>query len=79
MKSEFSATLTGSDGPVNGIVKHTTYRGFKDTYTFTSLDDTLHLIIYKNESNKWVKIDGTEPSFFGWVDELGEQIAKSHK
>jgi hypothetical protein len=74
MEPQFNATLTGSDGPVDGVVKHTTYGEFKNTYQFTSVDDTLHLVITKDENGHWQKIAGTEPYLFGWIDELAEQI-----
>lgn len=76
MEPEFKATLTGSDGPVEGIVKHTTHGGYKNAYQFISIDDTLHLIITKDEKGHWQKIGGTEPYLFGWVDELAGQINK---
>jgi hypothetical protein len=30
-----------------------------------------------DDKGKWNRIDGTEPYFSGWVDELAEQIAIS--
>lgn len=79
MEPEFNATLTGSEGPVEGIVKHTTHGGFKNAYQFISIDDTLHLVITKDENGKWRKIGGTEPYLFGWVDELAQQITELHQ
>lgn len=67
----FETTLTGSDGNIAGIV---TPLG-KDAYTFTSLDDALHLTITKNDHGKWIRLSGSEPYFTGWVDELTEKIA----
>ena len=78
-KSKNYGTLTGTDGPVNGIIKHVTYNGFKDAWQFNSIDGALHLIIAKDENGKWQKIDSTEPSLFGWIDELAEQIIKLQK
>ncbi len=71
--TEFNATLTGSDGPVNGVVK----RLPNGAYHFISIDDTLHITIAKDEEGNWKRIDGTEPYFSGWTDELAEQVEKS--
>lgn len=78
MEPQFKATLTGSDGAVEGIVKHTTHSGYKNAYQFTSIDDTLHLVITKDALGQWKRVDGTEPYFSGWVDELAEQVNKKH-
>ncbi len=79
MEPQFSATLTGSDGAVDGIVQHTTHSGFRNAYRFTSIDDTLHLVITKDEHGNWKRLDGTEPYLSGWVDELAEQVSKVHQ
>ncbi len=71
--TEFNATLTGSDGPVNGLVTHLP----NGAYHFVSIDDTLHITIVKDEEGHWKRIEGTEPYFSGWVDELVEQINKA--
>jgi hypothetical protein len=71
----FETTLTGSDGNIAGIV---TQLG-KEAYQFTSVDDTLHLTIAKDEDGKWTRISGTEPYFSGWVDELTESITAHAK
>jgi hypothetical protein len=76
MEQQFNATLTGTDGPVNGIIKHVTHNGYKNAYQFDALDDTLHLVIAPDQNGTWHKIAGTEPYLFGWVDEMAEQIAK---
>jgi uncharacterized membrane protein len=71
----FDATLTGSEGPVEGIVKQAEFDGFANAYEFTSIDNTLHLTIAKDDDNRWIRVAGTEPYFSGWVDELAEQIS----
>lgn len=71
--TEFNATLTGSDGKVNGMVKHLP----NGVYRFTSIDESLLLVIAKDAGGEWQRIDGTEPYFSSWVDELVEQIAKA--
>lgn len=71
--TEFDATLTGSEGPVSGVVKHMP----NGVYRFISVDDTLHLTIAMDAEGHWKRIDGTEPYFSGWVDELAEQINRS--
>ncbi|MDB5115204.1 MAG: hypothetical protein JWQ79_696 [Mucilaginibacter sp.] len=75
MEKQF-ASLTGTEGPVKGVIKHITHGEFKNAYQFNSVDDTLHLTIAPDEDGNWQKIDGTEPYLFGWVDELAEQITK---
>lgn len=79
MEPQFNATLTGTDGPVNGIIKHITHGGFKKAYQFDSIDDTLHLTIAPDDRGHWQKIAGTEPYLFGWIDEMAEQITQLHK
>ena len=75
MKEQFEATLTGTDGPVDGIVNPLSLKNYSQAYEFKSLDDTLHLVIAMDNKNRWQRIDGTEPYLSGWVDELAEQIA----
>lgn len=71
--TQFKATLTGSDGQVDGTVQRIGNAG-DPAYRFTSIDDTLHLIIARDEHGRWTRIEGTEPYFSGWVDELAEQV-----
>ena len=77
MEEQFEAYLTGSDNPVDGIVTPIDYALYSRAYEFMSIDGTLHLIIGKDKNGKWVRIEGTEPYFSGWVDELAEQINKA--
>lgn len=77
MEEEFEAVLTGSDSPIDGIVKPIDYAKYGKAYEFQSIDGTLHLIIAKDKKGRWERIDGTEPYFSGWVDELAEQILKT--
>ncbi|WP_214070290.1 hypothetical protein [Mucilaginibacter sp. dw_454] len=78
MEQQFKATLTGTDGPVNGTITHITFEGHKRAYRFDAVDDTLHLVIAPDENGNWQKVAGTEPYLFGWVDEMAEQITKLH-
>lgn len=71
----FETTLTGSDGTIAGIVMQLN----KEAYQFTSLDDTLHLTIAKDEDGKWTRLSGSEPYFSGWVDELIEKVIMQKK
>ena len=71
-------TLTGSDGLVDGIVSPLANTPYTEAYQFISLDDTLHLTIAKDTHGKWIRVNGTEPYFSGWVDELADKIANSH-
>lgn len=76
MKEQFEAILTGSDNPVEGIVTPIDYAQYGRAYDFQSIDGSLHLIIGKDREGDWVRIDGTEPYFSSWVDELVEQVSK---
>jgi hypothetical protein len=78
MEEQFEAILTGSDNPVDGIVTTINYAGYGTAYEFKSIDGTLHLVIAKNEHGHWERVDGTEPYFSGWVDELLEQVKQQH-
>ncbi|MGN6640281.1 MAG: hypothetical protein ACTHJ8_15335 [Mucilaginibacter sp.] len=77
MNEEFEAVLTGSDSPIDGIVRIITYAQYGKAYEFQSIDGTLHLIIGKNQKGRWERLDGTEPYLSGWVDELAEQVSKT--
>ena len=74
MKEQFEATLTGTDGPVDGIISPLSLKNYSQAYEFKSLDDTLHLVIATNNKGRWQRIDGTEPYLSGWVDDLAEQV-----
>ena len=74
MKQQFEAILTGSDSPVDGIVSQIDFDGFSNAYEFESIDNSLHLIIAKDDDGKWVRLAGTEPYLGSWVDELVQQI-----
>jgi hypothetical protein len=73
---QFKATLTGSDSPISGIAKTITSFGTKNTWQFHSIDDSLHLVIAKDNEGHWQRITGTEPYLSAWTDELAEQINK---
>ncbi|RYY34621.1 MAG: hypothetical protein EOP46_12795 [Sphingobacteriaceae bacterium] len=74
MEDILDATLTGSDSTIDGVVQLTNIDNFGPAYEFTSIDNTLHLIIARDAEGKWMRVAGTEPYFSGWVDELAEQI-----
>lgn len=74
MKQQFEAILTGSDSDVDGIVTQINFDGFSSAYEFKSIDNSLHLIIAKDDDGKWVRLAGTEPYLSSWVDELALQI-----
>lgn len=78
MEQQFKASLTGTEGPVVGIIKPASFNGYEKAYRFDSIDNTLHLLIALNAEGKWEKVDGIEPYLFGWVDEMVEQIPKLH-
>ncbi len=74
MKLQSEAIFTGSDSPVDGTVKQITFDGYAGAYEFESIDNTLHLIIAKDDDGKWVRLGGTEPYLSSWLDELVKQI-----
>ncbi len=74
MKQQFDAILTGTDSPIEGIVNKLSFDGYDDAYEFKSIDNSLHLLIAKNEKGKWQRIAGTEPYLSSWVEELAQQI-----
>jgi hypothetical protein len=74
MKQQFAALLTGSDSPVEGIVNKIDFDGFSDAYEFESIDNSLHLIIAKDDDGKWIRLAGTEPYLGSWIEELARQI-----
>ena len=74
MKDQLETTLTGSDGPVDGIVSPLQLKNHTQAFEFKSLDGTLHLVIAADNKGKWHRIDGTEPYLSGWVDELAEHV-----
>jgi hypothetical protein len=74
MREQFEARLTGTDGPVDGIVNPLGLKNYSLAYEFKSLDGTLHLVIATDNKGRWQRIDGTEPYLSGWVDELAEQV-----
>jgi hypothetical protein len=74
MKQQFAAILTGSDSSVDGIVNQINFDEFSNAYEFKSIDNSLHLIVAKNDDGKWVRLAGTEPYLSSWVDELAQQI-----
>lgn len=76
MEEQFEATLTGSDSLIDGVVTPIDYAMYGRAYDFKSLDGTLRLIIGKDKKGRWERIDGTEPYFSGWVDELAEQVLR---
>ena len=74
MKEQFEATLSGSDTPVDGIVTHIDFDGFINAWEFESIDNSLHLIIAKDDDGNWLRLAGTEPYLPEWVDEMARQI-----
>ena len=74
MKQQFAATLTGSDYPVDGTVNVINFDGYSNAYEFESIDNSLHLIIAKDEDGNWVRLAGTEPYLGSWIEELSKQI-----
>lgn len=76
MTEQHEVSLTGSDSSVEGIVKPIIIDGDTAGYEFLSLDETLHLVIAKDEHGHWKRVSGSEPYLSGWTDELAEQVDK---
>lgn len=74
MKQQFEAALTGTDGPVDGIVSPLILKNHERAYEFKSLDGTLRLVIARDDNGQWQRIDGSEPYLSGWVDEMAELV-----
>lgn len=72
----FETTLTGTEGLIDGIVNVIENATYKEEYRFDSLDDTLHLIIAKNDDGKWIRLAGSEPYLSSWTDELADKISR---
>ncbi len=75
MKQQFDATLTGTDSEIDGIAQQVNRAGYANAYEFKSVDETLHLVIARDENGEWIRLDGTEPYLSSWIDELAEQAA----
>lgn len=74
MEQQFEAILTGTDTSIEGTVTQLNHDEFGEVYQFISDDDTLHLIVTRDEHGHWIRVAGTDPYLSGWVDELAEQI-----
>jgi len=74
MKTPIDVTLTGSDTPVEGLAAAVIYEG-QNAFEFKSTDETLHLIIARDNEGHWQRVGGTYPYFAGCVDELAEQVS----
>ncbi len=70
----FETNLAGTDGLIDGVVSTATHLGSGQHYTFSSLDGSLEIEIFKDEHGQWKRVSSTEPYLSGWIDELGDQI-----
>ncbi|MGI4749803.1 MAG: hypothetical protein ACRYFB_04140 [Janthinobacterium lividum] len=70
----FETNLAGTDGLIDGLVRTATHPKSGEHYTFSSIDGSLEIEIFKDENGHWKRISGTDPYLSGWVDELGHQI-----
>lgn len=70
----FETILTGTDGPIDGLVNTLTQPDAIKQYIFSSLDGSLNLTIAKDDDGNWKRLSGTEPYLSGWTEELGDQI-----
>lgn len=70
----FETNLAGTDGLIDGVVSTTMHPGSGQHYTFSSLDGSLEIEIFKDEHGLWKRVSSTEPYLTGWIDELGDQI-----
>lgn len=70
----FETYLTGTDGQIEGLVSTVTQGDEGRQYQFSSFDNSLTMVIAKDEHGHWKRISSTEPYLSGWVDELAEKI-----
>ncbi len=70
----FETNLAGTDGLIDGVVSTTTHQVTGQHYTFSSIDGSLEIEIFKDEHGQWKRLSSTEPYLSGWIDELGDQI-----
>ncbi|RYE37045.1 MAG: hypothetical protein EOP42_01050 [Sphingobacteriaceae bacterium] len=69
----FETNLAGTDGLIDGLVSTNPDPERSQHYTFSSIDGSLVLEIYK-DNGQWKRAGGTDPYLSGWIDELGDQI-----
>jgi len=70
----FETNLAGTDGLIDGLVSTNTHPELGRQYTFSSIDGSLLMEIYKDEHGQWKRTGGTDPYLSGWIEELGDQI-----
>ncbi|RYE31003.1 MAG: hypothetical protein EOP42_11280 [Sphingobacteriaceae bacterium] len=70
----FETNLAGTDGLINGLVSNITHQDLGRLFTFSSIDGSMVMEIYKDETGHWKRAGGTDPYLSGWIDELGDQI-----
>lgn len=70
----FETNLAGTDGLIDGLVSSSTHFATGRHYTFSSIDGSLEIEIFKDEHGHWKRVSSTEPYLSGWIDELGDQI-----
>ncbi|PWK79119.1 hypothetical protein LX99_01575 [Mucilaginibacter oryzae] len=73
MEQQFEATLTGTDGIIDGFAQAVSTDAYPEAYEFKSIDETLHLVIARESDGAWIRIAGTEPYLSSWIDELAAQ------
>lgn len=69
----FETNLAGTDGLIDGVVSTATHPGSGQHYTFSSIDGSLEIEIFKDQG-QWKRVSSTEPYLSGWIDELGDQV-----
>ena len=68
MNTAFETTLTGTEGPIDGIVNQLSADA--TIFEFKSIDGNVHLVIAKDGKGNWERIKGTEPYLSSWIEEL---------
>lgn len=69
----FETNLAGTDGLIDGVVSTTMHPDSGQHYTFSSIDGSLEIEIFKDHG-QWKRVSSTEPYLSGWIDELGDQV-----
>jgi len=72
MRKQFETKLSGTDGPVDGMVHQ--LNDDASAWDFKSIDGTIHLVIARDSEGNWMRADGTEPYLSSWTEELVRKV-----
>jgi len=72
MRINFETTVTGTEGPIDGIVRQ--MNDDASAWEFRSIDGTVYLALVRDGEGNWMRADGTEPYLSSWTEELVKKI-----